>query len=147
GPDAMIGVGLDLFLAAAELVALLAFALLLPFVHLDLAHQAERIGGDAKLLVGERRARRKIAAHIDELTVVRRINARRAHLLDRVTALSERARGRDGPALVPEQQYDGGDDQNDTDQHAENRFAEAGDPRRGRHLGKRIAWIRHSSPD
>src|SRR5262249_61566428 len=64
GPDAMIGVGLDLFLAAAELVALLGLALLLPFVHLDLAHEAERIGGDAKLLVGERRARRKIAAHI-----------------------------------------------------------------------------------
>ena len=137
-PHAIIGVGRHRLLAAAELLAALAVAFFLPLVHLDLAGERETVAGHAEFAVADAAGRLGLAGDMDELAIVGGIDARGIRADDDALALGQRLVGLDRAALVPEQQNDADDQQQQAEQHALDRFPDAGEPGGACRLGERI---------
>ena len=128
GPGFGVGVSGFGFFAAAEFLAGFGVALFLPLIHLDVAGEAEGGGAEPEEGVADGFAGGDFAAEVDELLIVLREDRVGGDGDDGGGALFQTFRGGDGAAFIPEQEHDGDGDEDDAEDHAFDRAADAAEP-------------------
>ena len=128
GPILGIRGGGDPLLAPSQLLAGLGLGLFPPLVHLDQPPEPDHPRRDVELGVLERLVRGGLAADVDQLPLVRRVDPIRGDRDDRRLAFGQGLGGPDGAALVPEEHDEGSEEQDQAEWDAKEGVPQARGP-------------------